>query len=161
MAHLSSFTLLDYSNEKSNVRLYNGAITSVNIAAFLTEFGQMRDAIDLITSGTIHKEAWIGDETLLSNTLPTNPFSQRELKWLVQYRDTTSNNLYTITLPTADPSGVDGGGDPRLVPGTDLANTANADIAAFITRFNSFARSPEADDHLVAVTEIRLVGRNI
>lgn len=152
--HLSTFTFLDYSNEKSNVRIYNGAITPASLAGYLTEFGALRTALDGITLGTIHKEAWIGDDTLLSNSLPASPLAQRELKWLVTYRDTTSQNLYTITIPTADPTG-------RLVPGTDLADLTEAGMAAFVTAFEQTARSPEADTHNVEVMTIRLVGRNI
>ena len=150
----STFTLLDFSGEKSAVTINNGAITSVSLPGFLTEFGQMRTAIDDITAGTLHKEAWVGDNTVLSNTRPANVFAQRELKWLVRYQGNTSQKVFTLELPTADPTG-------RLVAGTDLADIANAEVAAFITRFNSFARTPDDDTETVTFLEMRLVGRNI
>lgn len=153
-SHYSTFTFLDYSGEKSTSRVYNGAITTVSLPEFLTEFGALRAAMDTITSGTINKEAWVGDDTLLSNALPVSEYAQRELKWLVTYRNTVSNNLYTVTVPTADPTG-------RLIPGTDLADLANAGIAAYVTAFEAIARSPENDLDVVDVVSIRLVGRNI
>lgn len=152
--HYSVFTQLDYSGEKSLTRIYNGAITAVSIAGFLTEFGQMKDAINAITLGTMAQEMWVGDNTDLSNVLPTNVFAQRELKWLVVYEDDTSKNVYTLTLPCADPTG-------RLIAGTDLADLAQTEVAAFVTRFESFARSPESDVNTVTVLRIQLVGRNI
>lgn len=152
--HYSMFTLLDASGEKSNTTIYNGAITPTSLAGFLTEFGQLRDAIDDITLGVIHKEAWIGDNTLLSQVLPTNAFAQREIKWLVRYRGNTSKKIFTLTIPTADPTG-------RLVPGTDRADLTNPQMQTFVSRFEGFARTPDSDQETVTVMDITLVGRNI
>lgn len=154
MAHYSTFTLLDYSGEKSSVQVYNGSITALTIADFLTEFGALRAAIDGITLGTVHKEKWTGDDTLLSNTLPTSQFAQRELKWLVKYRNVANNKLFTVEVPTADPTG-------RLIPGTDLADLTNAQMAAFVTAFETIARTPDNDVDGTDVMEVRLVGRNL
>lgn len=152
--HYSVFTQLDFSGEKSATTIYNGAITPASLAGFLTEFGQMKATIDTITRGTMHREQWVGDNTLLSNTRPVDANAQRELKWKVNYIDTVTQIPYHVTLPCADPTG-------RMIAGTDLADLANADIAAFVTRFNSFARCPDNDANAVAVQSIQLVGRNI
>jgi len=154
MPHLSQFTLLDFSNEKSGVTVYNGAITAVSIAGFLTNFGALRTAIEGITLGTMHQEAWIGDRELISNTLPTNAEAQREKKWLVTYTGNTSGKKFTLEIPTADLTG-------RLVSGTDLANLSNTEIAAFITAFETIARSPDNDEENVTVQTIKFVGRNL
>lgn len=151
--HKSNFTFLDYSNEKSVVSMYNGEITALTIAGFLTAFGGMRTVLEGITLGVVHQESWVGDQTLLSNDPPTNVFAQRELKWLVTYRGDTSNKIFNLTIPTADPTG-------RLVAGTDLANLANTEMAAFVTAFEAFAKTPDDDSEGVEVLEIRLIGRN-
>jgi len=161
MPHYSVWTVKDYSNENSTVTIHNGAITAVSIAGFLTAFGEMRTAIENIITGTMHKEMWVGNNDLISSVLPTNPFAQRELKWQVSYIGQTDNLFRELTIPTADPSGVDGGGEPRLIPGTDRANPDNTDIAAFITEFNAFARVPGDETQLVTFQSMRLVGRNI
>jgi hypothetical protein len=44
---------------------------------------------------------------------------------------------------------------------TDLADLSSTDWAAFVTAFESFARSPENGTETVTVTKARLVGRNI
>jgi len=150
----SLFTLKDFSDENSTVKIYNGAVTAVSIAGFLTAFGGMRDAVDDITLGTMHKEQWVGDNTVISQIPPTNVFAQRELKWLVTYQGDTTNNIHTLTIPTADPTG-------RLVPGTDLADLTDTEMAAFVTAFEAFARTEDSDLETVTVLEIRLVGRNI
>lgn len=152
--HYSLFTILDASGEKSNVTIYNGPITAANLPGFLTSFGAMRNAISAITLGTMHKEVWVGDSTILSQTLPTNQFAQRELKWLVRYKGNTSNKIFTLTIPTADPQG-------RLIGGTDRADLTNAQIQSFVNQFESFARTPDSDTENVTVLDIVLVGRNI
>lgn len=153
--HVSNWTLLDFSNESSGVRMYNGAITAVSIGGFLTAFGGMRTALEGITLGVVKQEQWIGDTTLISSTPPTNEFAQRELKWLVSYKGNTTNKIHTLEIPTADPVG-------HLVAGTDLANlTDGAEMEAFVTAFEAFARTPDSDTETVTVMSIVLVGRNL
>lgn len=154
MPHLSEFTLLDYSNEKSRVTVYNGAITSASIAGYLTQFGALRTAIEGITLGVVQQEAWVGDRTVISNTPPANEFAQRELKWMVTYTGDTSNKVFQVTVPTADATG-------NLVPGTDLADLTTTAMAAFVTAFEAIARTPDSDLETVTIQSIRLVGRNI
>lgn len=154
MPHYSTFTLLDYSDEKSTVTIHNGAITSVSIAGFLTNFGALRDAIDDITLGTLQKEKWVGDDEVLSNVLPTNVFAQRELKALVIYEGNTSQKKFSIEIPTFDPTG-------RMIAGTDLIDLTNTEVAAFVTAFETIARTPDSDTETVNVLEMRLVGRNV
>lgn len=154
MPHYSTFTLLDYSNEKSTVTIHNGAITAGTIAGFLTQFGALRDAIAAITLGTVQKEKWVGDDTVLSNTIPANVFAQRELKALVLYEGDTSQKKFSIEIPTFDPTG-------RMIPGTDLVDLSNTEVAAFVAAFEAVARTPDSDTETVTVLEIRLVGRNV
>lgn len=154
MPHISSWQFLDYSREKSDAAMFTGAITALTIAGFLTAFGGMRTALDAITTGTLAKEQWVGDNTVLSTTPPTDENSQRELKWLVVYSGDTTHKTFQMTIPTADPVG-------RLVPGTDLADLSETDMAAFVTAFEAFARTPDSDTETVTVQQVRLVGRNI
>lgn len=156
MPHYSVFTLKDYSDEETPVTIYNGAITAGTLPGFLTEFGQMRDAIDAITLGTVKKEKWVGDDTLISDARPASPIAQRESKWLVFYRDVVTNKVHRLEIGTADVGAV---GASRLVPGTDLADLTNTEIAAFVTRFESFARSEAGN--MTDVVKIQKVGRNI
>lgn len=152
--HKSIFTLLDYSDEKSSVNIYNGAITAVSIGGFLTQFGEMRTALEGITLGTMHQEQWIGDVTLLSNARPASPVAQRESKFLVRYHNVVTGKKFTLEIPTADLTG-------RVVAGTDRALLTETNMAAFVTAFNAFARSPENDTDAVVIDDILVVGRNL
>jgi len=151
--HLSTFTLLDNSGEKSSMTVHNGAVTAVTIAGFLTAFGDLRTAIEGITLGTMHKEQWVGDSDVLSNTLPANMFAQRELKALVVYEGDTTQKRFTVAIPTFDPTG-------RMIVGSDKVDLTETDVAAFVTAFEAIAKSPDDDTETVTVLEIRLVGRN-
>ena len=157
--HYSTYTVLDYSNEQSPFKVYHGAITSVNISAFLTEFGQMRDAMAAMSLGVVTKEQWVGDNTILSQAPPTDPDAQRERKALVVYQGDTNNQKYSVTIPAARTK--TGGGAALIIPGTDKYDLTLTPVSAFVTRFNSFARTPDSDAETVTILEIRLVGRNI
>lgn len=152
--HYNTVTLVDYSGEKSTVSVNNGSITALTIAAFLTQFGALKDAIDDITKGVIVGSSWVGDKDTLAATPPTDVFAQRELKWLVRYENVVSHKVYTLEIPTADPTG-------RLLPQSDKADLADTEIAAFVTAFEAIARSPENDVDGVNVLDITLVGRNL
>lgn len=157
--HYSTFTVLDYSNEKSPFKVFNGAITSASIGGFITEFGQMRDAMAAMSLGVVSNEQWVGDNTVLSQVPPVDPDAQRERKALVVYQGDTNNKLYTVTIPAARTKAANG--DPLILPGTDKYDLTVAPVSGFVTRFNSFARTPDSDQETVTIVEIRLVGRNI
>ena len=153
MAH-SIFTLRDYSGESTAVRIYNGDVTAISIAGFLTDFGDMRDAVEGITLGEMAQEQWVGDLTTLSADLPVNVFAQRELKWLVRYHDTVTNEKAKLEIGTADPTGV-------MLPASDFADLTVEPMLTFVTEFNAFARHPESATNAVVIDSIQLVGRNI
>lgn len=154
MPALSIFTFLDFSNEKSTFSVFNDAITAVSLPGFLTQFGALRTALEGVTLGVVQQEQWVGDRTVISNTPPTDPFAQRELKWLVGYTNPASGKLFTVEVPTADPTG-------RLVAGTDLADLNEAAMAAFVTAFENLVSPPDDQAGAVNVEYVRLVGRNI
>jgi hypothetical protein len=166
MAGYGSFTLLDHNGEKSTTSFYTGNITAVSLPDTLTEFGQLRTAIEGITLGTVAQESLKVFDTKLSNTRPADQNAQRERKWLVVYEDNLPffdapvnaipnegyRKVFTFEIATADISG-------RLVTNTDEANLTNPGIAAFKTAFEQLARSPYGGT--VTVLKLIAVGRNI
>lgn len=153
-SHYNTVTLIDYSEEKSSVTVLNGSITALTIAAFLTQFGALKTAIEGITKGVIVGSSWVGDKDILAAAAPVDVFAQRELKWLVRYENVVSHKIYTLEVPTADPTG-------RLQAASDKADLADTEMAAFVTAFEAIGRSPENDVDGVAVLDITLVGRNL
>lgn len=150
--HYGSFTLMDASAEKSNFTFYFGAVTALNIAGFLAQFADLRAATQALTLGNLVQDQWVGDSTRYGNTPPTNVNAQRERKFLVSYEGTTTLSLYQLEIPTADLAG-------RMLPGTDMVDMSNAQVATWITAFETLCRTPEGE--AVNVVSIRHVGRNI
>jgi hypothetical protein len=150
--HYGTFSVLDYSEEKSTWSFNVGAITAVSIAGFLTAFGNLRTSLTNIITGTVQKEKWVGDDTVLSNVPPVDSNSQIELKFLLSYEADTTKKIFHSEIPSPDTS--------KLIPGTDEVDLTDVDVADFITDFEAIARSPDSDTETVTVLGMHLVGRN-
>lgn len=157
--HYTEWSVLDYSDEKSPIKLFNGAVTATSISGFVTDIGTLRGLFAAAILGTISTEMWVGDKTLVSSTRPTDPDAQRERKGLVTYTGNTTGKKFTFTIPTIRTK--TSGGASLIVPGTDLFNLTLAPLAALVTGIQGFARTPDDDQETVTVQSIRLVGRNI
>lgn len=165
MAGRLGFTLIDHSSEQGRVSLATGDVTAVSLPGLLTEVGALRGAIEGITLGVVSKESLLVFDTQLANAPPADENAQVERAWLVSYEDATAffddpvnaipnagyRKKFTLTIPTADIVG-------RLLPGTDQADLTDTGIAAFVTAFETTARSPYGG--AVNVLSITAVGRN-
>jgi len=164
MGAIGSLTMLDYDRETSTMQFNTGNITALSLPGALTQFGALRDAVGDITNGTISAESLNVFNTRLSNTPPADENAQRERKWLVSYEDVTAffdapvnaipneafGRRYTVEIPCADYEG-------RLLPNTDQADLANADIVAFVDAFEDLCKSPAGG--AVNVLQLTAVGR--
>jgi hypothetical protein len=150
--HFIDFELLDFSESKAGFTVYTGAITPVSLPGFLTQLGNLRGALDAITLGTIRRERWVGDETLLSSVPPSNSGAVNKLKWLVDYEDVVHGFQFSLTIPTPDLS--------KLVNyNQDWIDFSDTDVQAFVTAFEAIAVSPLDDTIGVVVDHIQLIGR--
>lgn len=159
------FTLIDHSNEQGRVSLATGEVTAVSLPGLLSQVGALRGAIEGITLGVVAKESLMVFDTQLANAAPSDENAQVERAWMVSYEDATAffddpvnaipnagyRKKFTLTIPTADIVG-------RLLPGTDQADLSDSGIAAFVTAFETTARSPYGG--AVNVLSITAVGRN-
>lgn len=150
--HFGSLTFLDYSREKSSMTFFFPAVTALNIADFLSDFGDLRTATEALSIGTLAQDQWTGDRTVYSKTPPADLNAQRERKWLVTYEDTSTFAEYQVEIPVAKTAGL-------LVANTDLGDLSAADWVTWIAAFETLARSPEGNT--VNVLRAQLVGRNI
>lgn len=151
--HYAGVTTLDYSNESSSHNFGIGAITELSLAGFLSQFGDYKNALANIILGTIQKDIWVGDRTVLNNSAPASPQAQNELGFRVFYHGAVNQKKGHMTIGTADPS--------KVVPGTDQVDMTDTDIAAFVTAFETIAKMPDDDTEGVEVDFITLVGRNV
>jgi len=154
MPHYVTYTLGDFSHEKASYTANFGDVTAVSIAGLLTQIGTLRTKTDAITLGTLQKEKWVGDDTVIAQTFPTNVFAQRETKALVTYQGDTSLKKFQLEIPTFDPTG-------RLIAETDKIDLTETAMAEWVTAFEDVGRSPDDDTETVTVLGAVLVGRNL
>jgi len=147
-----SMSWADYDNEQSNARLRVTAITAANHDAQTALHSALRVAIAGIVNGVLVKDMY-GNEQLVALGPATDQTTQRELKWLVQYHDTTSLQKLSVELPCADVAVL----DPNDRAHAEIGDADAVD--AFITAFEAVVLSPTA--HAVHVDEITLVGRRV
>lgn len=155
--HYSTITHTDKTGESTTVKIFNDAITAVNIAGYLTQLGTLRSAIDAITLGAATRLTWVGD----ADDNPVDPatlsnLAQRENKLLVTYEDSTTKERYTLSIGTFDLSKAvftPGAGDAMLL-------TSPQEIVDFITAFEAIGSPPENPGNGVNVIALRFVGRN-
>lgn len=141
-----SQSYLDFSNETSTVsfNVDNAAIGGVNVQSFLT-------AIAALSIGTVPK---VEQSTVVRNAVspPSNPFAQRELKWLCRFIDTVTGFSVQMEIPCPDLTG-------NIAPASDLALLTSADWLAYIAAAEAVMESNVGNP--VEFVTASLVGRNI
>jgi hypothetical protein len=154
------YVMADYNGETSAMDFFIGEVTMVNYGDVIAMIGAVRTAIEGITLGVMQQEQLLAVNTTLSGDSATDTAAQVELAWRVYYVDITpeigvgvSNPEYGELryreLPCADTS--------KLLAGSDLADPANVDVAAFITEFETSITSKTGQ--AIEVQYIQLVGR--
>jgi len=149
----TNFQITDYSNEKSNFGVNSTVLTAGNFAAQQTLAAALAGAIADLTIGELTKQIALVP-VLDTPAIATDPYAQRELKWLVRYQGDSSGKMFSIEIAAPDITG-------NVVPNTDVADITSTDWAAFVTAFEAYAKSPDDVAETVTVVDARIVGRNI
>lgn len=155
MTHYGVLTQRDYSKELSRFKVHFTGITTVNIGDILTQWGALKTATDALTLGVLANETLVLDNTILSADIPASPFAQRELKMQVNYIGNTSQKPFQIEVPCPDLAVL-------TLNNTDEVVLADGGVmAAFVTAFETLAKSPDSDVETVTVISAYIKGRNI
>lgn len=155
MSHYGIMTIRDYSKETSRFKVNYDAITVVNLADLLSDWGDLKTATDGIILGVIANEQLVLDNTIISSAVPASAFAQRELKLDIQYVGDTTGKKFNLEIPTPDLANL-------TLNNTDEVVLADGGImAAWVTAFEVIARSPDDDLETVTVTQALVKGRNI
>lgn len=149
--HSVGFTIRDYSDETSSFKVNIGATTALNIAGVLAQIGNLRNALQNIIVGVIAGDQWVADKNTYTNATPTDSNAQVELKFMVSYEGNTSKKKFRHEIAAPDTT--------KLIPGTDQVDLTDPDVAAYVTAFETIAKSPDSDTEGVNVLSIDLVGR--
>lgn len=153
MATTNTFQITDYSNEKSSFQVTSVTANAGNLAAQQTAAAALAGAVDDLTIGELTKQQ-MALVILDAPAIPTNPFAQRELKWLVQYVGDASGKIFNTEIAAPDIT-------DNVLVNSDRADLTSTDWAAFVTAFESYVRSPDNGTETVTVLRADLVGRNI
>jgi hypothetical protein len=161
-------TLRDYSNETATLTINTVPVTAANFAAQMTALGALETQVNAITDGAISRSGVTHTETL-TRDIPTDPRSQRELKWLVTYYDNTEwldaptntiiNPSYQRAFNVEIPCAKLDIADEWLLPQSDRVDLAQDPWPAFLTAFEAFAKSPNGGTP--QVIDVRLIGRSL
>jgi len=153
MATFNTIQITDYSNEKSSFGVTSVTANAGNLAAQQTLAAALVGAVEDLTIGEVTKQQ-MALVILDAPAIPTNPYAQREMKWLVQYQGDASGKLFSVEIAAPDIT-------DNVAPNTDVADLASTDWAAFVTAFEAYVRSPDNGTETVTVIKATLVGRNI
>jgi len=153
MATQNSFQITDYSNEKSSFGVTSITANAGNLAAQQTAAAALAGAVENLTIGELTKQS-MNLVILDTPAIPTSPYAQREMKWLVSYVGDSSGKIFQVEIAAPDIT-------DNVVPNTDTADLTSTDWAAFVTAFEAYVRSPDNGTETVTVLGARLVGRNI
>jgi len=149
----NTISITDYSQENSSFGFSSAALTAGNIVAQTAALATLEAATEDLTIGHVSKQQ-VAQVLVDDPSVPTSPYAQRELKWLVTYQAVTSGKKFTLEIPAPDVT-------DNLVPNSDAADITSDDWDAWITAFVSVAKSPDDLSDSVIVLGARLVGRNI
>jgi hypothetical protein len=155
----ASFTIQDYSREKSNSSMNVGVVTGASLPGLLTNLGTFQTALEGVIIGTVFKNALSVYDNQTGNAKPTNVYAQREIRWIVHYHDsqaafgavpnTAFGRAYTSEWACPDLS--------LLMTDTDLMVIDAGAGQTFVTEFQDTFLAPSGGTLLVDFIE--LVGR--
>lgn len=97
----NTFSWSDYDGEPANMTINTVEITAANLDAQQTLLTTLRTAMNEITIGVVNKSV-VSDIGWDTNTLTTNPFGQREIKWVIIAEDVNGNKFKANEIPMAD-----------------------------------------------------------
>jgi len=153
---MANLAFLDHSGEQSRISVPLPVVSAGNIVAVLA-------GLDILAADTLFftiralslcnpvKSEVVLAPTTYAYSIPTSAYAQRELGLLVTYQDDVTMEKFRITIPGPDWSVL---GNSN----SDYVNTSAVTWIAFVTAFESLARSPNGN--AVTVLSGRLVGRN-
>lgn len=145
---------IDNSNERTRSTLYfprpDGA-TIVGITDMEANMNTVRLTMDTLTLlNEVNLEYALVAHSA-TPSLPASKWAQRENGLRFIYSDTVTSKLYRLDLPGVDRA-------TYGVTGTDTADLAQTDIAAFVTAFEAQCISPAGNP--VTMVSARFYGKN-
>jgi len=144
---------LDYSGQRQSISLTGQIVTAVLLPDYISDLGDVEDALDAVTLGTPARSGF-GNFSVLSNTRPSDKMAQVETEMLVRMRGATSEAPWSFRIPTADYTKFNyGAGNDVILSGAG----ASAETLALVAALNAFVRNPNDNAELMVVVGIEVV----
>lgn len=147
----TNVTFVDFGGETSTVGVHVPDLTAANFTAQETMRNAFVAAVEAVSIASRQKTSAIAVEQVVAIDFATNPFAQRESKWLVRMRETGTGNAVSFEIPGADLS--------LLEPNGERLDPTSPEYAALVTAVQDYVRSN--DLNAVTVTEVVFVGRTL
>lgn len=163
MANITNghMTFIDRKRRPSTVMFTGSRLTAGNFAAQIAAFATLQLAVQGISHGNLKANGLRAYSNEFGVSAPTEEGALREIKWMVHYHDnqefldaptnSISNNGYgkpfTLELPIANPTG-------RLLVNEDRADLTETAMAAFVSAFEAYQRSPYGGTVVIDYVEI-------
>lgn len=140
----------DYSGELSSMQFATGAVSAVTVDQWLLDVTDFTDKLQLILEVNIIRIDKIASET------PSAPGaivhgSTNKAAWRVEYVDTVTGRVHSLTHGTPIPD--------FLVAGSDRIDMDDADVIAYIAAFEALVVAPDTGN-AVEISSITFIGRN-
>jgi len=136
----SVFSFSDYDGEPSNVTINTVEITAANLDAQATLLSTLRTAINAIILGGVSQ--LVIRDTVWDTAVPaTDPFAQREIKWVIIAEDTAGNKFKSNEIPMANLDLLANGSKYIVRNGFIATPDAGGEIADFVAAYEAVAVS--------------------
>lgn len=146
----------DYGGEVKSIRLFGPEITALNIAGFLSDFGDLQAAMDAVTLGVRAAQTW-GEQSTVSNDRAASKNAQVESEMLVRVQGATTEAPWSFRIPTVDYTAFNyadpPAGDSVILTGAG----ASAATTALIAAIEAFVTMPDDNGEGVTVVGIEVV----
>lgn len=151
------FSWHDYDGESSRATFNTVEITDANLAAQATLATTLRTTLNALLLVPVG-QAVITDNIWDTETVVTNPFAQREIKWVIIAQDAEGNKFKSNEFPTANLALLENNSKYLIKQGNVVVVTAAAAVSAFKDAFEAFAVSNAGS--ALTIVDMYQVGRN-
>lgn len=149
MAGSITYSWMDYSKEGSTTTIHVATVDDTNIDSISTAAVTLGTAFDNISLCELQKRKLTAWDVVLSSALPASTAAQREIKWLISFRDNVTGLPGSFTVPGANTA--------LLTSNSDEIDMTEAGWPGLVTAIQANVRSNAGN--AVTVTGIRLQGR--
>jgi len=153
----NTYSWSDYDSEPANMTINTVELTGANLDAQQTLLTTLRTALNDISIGVVSKSVAsdIGWDTFVQTT---NPFGQREIKWVIIVEDINGNRFKSNEVPMADLDLLENNSKYIIKNGVVAVSDPDGFVAAFKNAYEAVAVSNTG--LALTIVDMYQVGRN-